>query len=145
MFVTTLGMDNFDCTKMNAHFQKFTACLSEGLIHEWKHAFPAPPFPLMSVNNSWLCSTQIYRLAPFAVGVCVLTTIFYLTRSMCMGPRPPTTRLGICMIARPWSTQLIQSWPLWAFCCLYTQTCFHKQALRTTHSYCQYSTLLTPM
>ena len=31
MFVTTLGMDNFDCTKMNAHFEKFTACLREGL------------------------------------------------------------------------------------------------------------------
>ena len=32
MFATTLGMDNFDCTKMNAHFKKFTACLWEGLI-----------------------------------------------------------------------------------------------------------------
>ena len=29
MFVATLGMDNFDCTKMNAHFKKFTACLRE--------------------------------------------------------------------------------------------------------------------
>ena len=38
MFVITLGMDNFDCTKMNAHFKKFTACLREGLIHEWKQA-----------------------------------------------------------------------------------------------------------
>ena len=27
MFVTTLGTDNFDCTKMNAHLKKFTACL----------------------------------------------------------------------------------------------------------------------
>ena len=35
MFVTALGMDNFDCTKMQAHF---TACLREGLIHEWKQA-----------------------------------------------------------------------------------------------------------
>ena len=42
MFVTTLGMDNFDCTKMNAHFKKFTACLREGLIHEWKQALLAP-------------------------------------------------------------------------------------------------------
>ena len=24
MFVTTLGMDNFDCTKMNAHLKKFS-------------------------------------------------------------------------------------------------------------------------
>ena len=39
MFVATLGMDNFDCTKMSAHFKKFTACLWEGLIHEWKQAY----------------------------------------------------------------------------------------------------------
>ena len=31
-FVTTLGKDNFECNKMNAHFKKFTACLREGLI-----------------------------------------------------------------------------------------------------------------
>ena len=36
MFVTTLGMDNFDCTKVNAHLKKFTACLREWLIHKWK-------------------------------------------------------------------------------------------------------------
>ena len=58
MFVTTLGMDNFDCTKMNAHFKKFTACLREGLIHEWKQALLAPPLPLMSLNNSRFCSTR---------------------------------------------------------------------------------------
>ena len=56
MFVATLGMDNFDCTKMNAHFKKFTACLREGLIHEWKQALLAPPLPLMSLNNSRFCS-----------------------------------------------------------------------------------------
>ena len=36
MFVTTLGMDNFDYNKMNA---QFTACLQEGLIHEWKQDY----------------------------------------------------------------------------------------------------------
>ena len=51
MFVTTLGMDNFDCTKMNGHFKKFTACLQEGLIHEWKQALLAPPLSLMSLNT----------------------------------------------------------------------------------------------
>ena len=40
MFVTTPGMDNFDCTKMNAHFKKFTACLQEGLIHECTIGYP---------------------------------------------------------------------------------------------------------
>ena len=28
-------MDKLDCTKINAHFKKFTACLREELIHEW--------------------------------------------------------------------------------------------------------------
>jgi len=31
---TALKMDNLDCTKINAHFKKITACLWEGLIHE---------------------------------------------------------------------------------------------------------------
>ena len=31
---TALKMDNLDCTKINAHFKKFTACLREGLIHD---------------------------------------------------------------------------------------------------------------
>ena len=30
---------------MNAHFEKFTACLWEGLIHEWKQALLAPHLP----------------------------------------------------------------------------------------------------
>ena len=32
MFVTTLGTDNLDCTKMNAHFKKIH-CLSRGGVH----------------------------------------------------------------------------------------------------------------
>ena len=67
MFVTTLGMDNFDCTKMNAHFKKFTACLREGLIHEWKQALLAPPLPLMLLNNSRLCSTHNHSSAFLSV------------------------------------------------------------------------------
>ena len=31
---TALKMDNLDCTKINAHLEKFTACLWEGLIHD---------------------------------------------------------------------------------------------------------------
>ena len=49
MFATTLGMDNFDCTKMNAHFKKFTACLREGVIHEWKQALVVRTLPAVSV------------------------------------------------------------------------------------------------
>ena len=29
----------------------------------------------------------------------------------------------------------LQPWPLWPFCCFWTQACFHKQASRTIHSY----------
>ena len=38
---TALKMDNLDCTKINAHFKKFTACIWEGLIHECKHTLLA--------------------------------------------------------------------------------------------------------
>ena len=58
MFVTTLEMNNFDCTKINAHFKKFTACLWEGLIHEWTITLLAPHLPRISVNNSQFCSTH---------------------------------------------------------------------------------------
>ena len=61
IFVTTPEMDNSDCTKMNAHFEKFTAWLREGLIHGWKQALSAPPLPLMSLNNSRLSSTHSHR------------------------------------------------------------------------------------
>ena len=67
MFVTILGMENFDCTKMNAHIEKFTAYLWEGLIHEWKQALLVPPLPLMLLNNSQLYSTHNHRSAPLAV------------------------------------------------------------------------------
>ena len=40
---TALEIANFDSTKINAHF---TACLWEGLIHEWKHRLLASPSPL---------------------------------------------------------------------------------------------------
>ena len=69
MFVTTLGMDKFDCTKMNANYKKFTTCLWEGLIHEWKQALITPPHPLMSLNNSQLCSTHNQRSAPLGTRV----------------------------------------------------------------------------
>ena len=94
----TLGMDNFDCTKMNAHFKKFTACLWEGLIHEWKQALLAPPLPLMSLNNSRFCPTH-NSSAAFLSRQGSTNNIFRIlvkaqpsTRST--GPRSPT-RLGI--------------------------------------------------
>ena len=66
MLLTTLGMDNFDCNRMNAHFKKFTPCLREELIHEWKQALLAPPLPLISLKNSRLCSTHNHSSAFFS-------------------------------------------------------------------------------
>ena len=54
-FVTTLEKDNFDCTKMSAHFKIHS--LSMGGAHSQVEACIASPnSPLVSVNNSQLCS-----------------------------------------------------------------------------------------
>ena len=96
MFVTTLGMDNFDCTKMNAHFKKFTACLREGLIHEWKQALLAPPLPLMSLNNSRFCSTQNSSGAFFSTAADDILRILVKAQPSTRSTRPRSpTRLGI--------------------------------------------------
>ena len=99
MFVTTLGMDNFDCTKMNPHFKKFTACLLEGLIHEWKQALLlAPPLPIMSLNNSRLCSTHNPLQLSCIRQRCTNNILRILLKAQPStrntGPRSPT-RLGI--------------------------------------------------
>ena len=59
-FVTALEMDNFDCTKINAHFKN--SQLVWGMGYKWKHKIASPTFPpfFMPVNNSWLCSTYDY-------------------------------------------------------------------------------------
>ena len=98
MFATTLGMDNFDCTKMNAHFPKFTACLREGLIHEWKQALLAPPLPLILLTthgsvphtNTVQVSSLLHRTTNDILRILVKAQPN--TRSA--GPRSPT-RLGI--------------------------------------------------
>ena len=61
MFVTTLEIDNFE---MNAHF---TACLWEGLIHEWKLALLAPPLPLMGATK---LTSLFYTQPLFTILVC---------------------------------------------------------------------------
>ena len=57
--VTTLGMDNFDCTKMRMYILKNSQLVyGRGFIQEWNQALLAPPLPLMLLNNSRLCSTH---------------------------------------------------------------------------------------
>ena len=46
MFVTIVGMDNFDCTKMNAHFEKFTACVRGGAHSRVAASITSPTSPL---------------------------------------------------------------------------------------------------
>ena len=95
MFVTTFEMDNFDCTKMNACFQKFTACLREGLFHEWKQALLAPPLPLMLLNNSRLCSTHNCSALLHSNNNSISRILVKAQPStQSIGPRS-TTRLGI--------------------------------------------------
>ena len=76
MFVTTLGMDNFDCTKMNAHFKKFTACLREGLIHEWKQALLAPPLLFLYVAKQLTALFHTQPLLSVLLYCTVITTVY---------------------------------------------------------------------
>ena len=89
MFVTTLEMDNFDCTKMNAHFKKFTACLREGLIHEWKQALLAPPLPYVAKQLTALFHTQPFF--SFLVYGNVVPTIYC---AFWLKPSPALEALG---------------------------------------------------
>ena len=74
MFVTTLGMDNFDCTKMNAHFN------------------------LILLSNSRLCSTHKHSSASFLLCHSINEILRILVQAQpstrSTGPRSHT-RLGI--------------------------------------------------
>ena len=94
MFVTTLGMDDFDCTKMNAHLKKFIACLREGLIHKWKQVF---------IHLSPLCRQTTHSSVPHTTTFWILKrsandTLHILVKAQpstrSTWPRSPT-RLGI--------------------------------------------------
>ena len=95
MFVTTLEMDNFDCTK-RMHVCKNSKLVL--LIHEWKYALLIPPLPLMWVNNSWLCSTRNHCLALLCIQRSTNNKLRILVKAQpstqSTGPRSPT-RLGI--------------------------------------------------
>ena len=71
MLVTTLGMDNFDSTKMNAHFFK-NYSLTMGRAHSRVEASTSPLY----VNNSWLCSTHNHSSTPWDTGAQQLQTTY---------------------------------------------------------------------
>ena len=101
MFGATLGMDNFDCTKMNAHFKK-NHSLSTGGAHSRVEASITSPTspPYVAKQLTVLFPTQL--LCSFLVNgnwrstndisVRILVKAQPSTRST--GPRSPT-RLGI--------------------------------------------------
>ena len=93
MFVTTLEMDNFDCTKMNACFQKFTACLR---VEASITSPTSPPYVAKQLTalfyTQLLLSVLLYCTLITTVISCILVKAWPSTRSI--GPRSPT-RLGI--------------------------------------------------
>ena len=121
-------MDNFDCTKMNAQFEKFTACLREGLIHEWKQTLPVPSLPLMSLNNLQLCSAIF--LLPWVTQcstndkLCILVKAQPCTRSTWL---QSPTRLGI----RPRDLDLLNKYSLGH--CGFSAASRHKLAFTSRH------------
>ena len=93
MFVTTLGMDNFDCTKMNAHFKKFTACLRQGSFTSESITSPTSP-PYVAEQLMVLFHTQ--PLFSFLGYCCNILRILVEAQASTQStwPRSPT-RLGI--------------------------------------------------
>ena len=99
MFVTTLGMDNFDCTKMNAHLKKILS-LSTGGAHSRVQASNTSPTspPCVAKQLTALFHTQplfsflVYCHCSTNDILCILVKTQPSTRST--GPWSPT-RLGI--------------------------------------------------
>ena len=95
MFVTTLGMDNFDCTKMNAHFKKFTACLREGLNSRVEASVTSPTSPpYVAKQLTVLFHTQLSCLRQHGTNDILRILVKAQPSTRSTRPRSPT-RLGI--------------------------------------------------
>ena len=124
---------------------KFTACFREGLIHEWKHTLLAPPLPLMLVNKSQLHSTHSHCwniLLQHCSSNCKLRIL--VKPSPALQATGHCHQLGLAYGCETWAYPTNTLLATVAFMLLLAQTCFHKQALLTTHSYMtqQHSTKL---
>ena len=71
MFVTTLGMDNFDCIKMNAHFKKFRACLLD--IYPWYLLRKST----VCFHQMWL-SHRCFQFVCYIIITSVLRVVLYI-------------------------------------------------------------------
>ena len=98
---TLILVNTYHCHVLILHSISETVAnllVHQGLIHEWKQALLAPPLPLMSLNNSRLCSTHNHSSASCPLQrstndiLCILVKAQPGTQSS--RPRSPT-RLGI--------------------------------------------------
>ena len=102
MFVTTLGIDNFECTKMIAHLKKFTAWLQEGLIHEWKQTITSPTSPpYVAKQLTTLFHTQ--PLFSLLVYCSVVPTIYWLKPSPALEALGHGHLLGLAYNRKTWA------------------------------------------
>ena len=127
-FVTSLKMDNFNCLKMMQISKNSQLVYDIGGAHSLVEAYIASPTssPYVGIKTTQLYSTQNHCSAFLCRSVPAATinySILVKVQSSNQSTRTQSpTRLGI------WPQDLglpnkIQSWPLWPFCCLYTQTC----------------------
>ena len=103
MFITTLGMDNFDCTKMNAHFKNFTGCLREGLIHEWKQALLAPPLPLAKQLTALFHTQTLFSFLFYCIVVPTIYCAFQLKPSPTLEALGHGHLLGLAYDRKTWA------------------------------------------
>ena len=75
-FVTTLGMDSFDCTKMNAHFKKIHS-LSMGGAHSRVEASITSP-----TSPPYACRLTIHGSVPHSLISCILVHMIYISQHL---------------------------------------------------------------
>ena len=105
MFVTTLGMDNFDCTKMNAHFKKIHSLFTGGAHSRVQASITSPTFPpYVAKQLTALFHTQ--PLFSFLVYGNVVPTIycaFYLKPSPALEAPGHDYLLGLAYECKTWA------------------------------------------
>ena len=106
MFVTTLGMDSFDCIKMNAHFKKFTAGGANSRV-EASITCPTSP-PHVAKQLTALFHTQ----PPFSSFGCwsvapTTNCVFSVVKASLAKPDPSSAREGLHADPEIYSTRVI--------------------------------------
>ena len=97
-----LMLDNFDCTEMIAHLKKFTACLQEGLIHEWKQSITSPTSPPY-VAKQLMALFHTQPLFSLLVYCSVVPTIYWLKPSPALETLGHSHLLGLAYNRKTWT------------------------------------------